>query len=120
MVDPVVVVILLVLSFLFWAFLHGASCALNGGEFWRCLGDDIMWFLPGGNKRKADYIRDRMDGFDDGCIGEYNYRDIREYDLYEEVGKACLPGRISFIINHILIPFGPTAVYVAIKYWQNS
>lgn len=99
-----------------WFVYYGLESYMNGGySIWRCFKEEVSWFLPGGRKLKGDYIRKMVDGWNgDGWIGEFSYKEIREDNLYEKVGSKVLPGRIHFLLTHILIPLIPSIVLTMI------
>lgn len=102
-------VFLFVLGFILWYAYYGAECAINGGTIMRnpwtmhfpLLWEEFVWALPFiGPERKVDYI----------------------FEIYgDDVMKICpycaarnmLPGRLHFVLTHILIPCIPYLIYKA-------
>jgi len=88
--------IALAAGILFWYFWYGLECFLNGGTIMRhpwlfhfpLLYEEITWILPGGRKRRLDYVHGNV-----------------------ELAKT-LPGIPHFIFTHILIPFGPAIAWL--------
>lgn len=100
---------------LMWWLLYGLECYMNGStDINRCLREEISWVLPGGRKRKADYIRALVGRSDHGWIGEFSYESIRRDNLYEVVGSLVLPGFWHFCFMHILIPLIPLLCYMGL------
>lgn len=101
----------LILGALLWWLYYGLEIWINGGQYVsECFLEELHWFLPGGRKLKGEYIKKLMRNFKEGYIGNFKYSQIREYNLYEQVGQDVLPGRLHFIFTHIFIPLIPNIV----------
>jgi hypothetical protein len=99
-----------------WTLYYGIECCCNGGTMLRCLKEEISWFLPGGTRRKGRYIKENViSGLASGVImgwrKSWRYEAVAEYDLYEECGKDVLPGRLHFLIVHVVLPLAPLTVW---------
>jgi hypothetical protein len=116
----VIVGLVQLLSIAAWAVLYGLECFLNGGSgrsLFAMAWNDFCFAMPGGRRRKGNYIRKIIDRStyngelaDGAMLSEkksWSYQEIRDGNLYEEVGVAMLPGWRYFVIMHVLIPFGP-------------
>lgn len=117
------VILSMALGDLLWFLYYGMECSINGAYnptesslrmVWRCWQEERSWILPGGRKLKGEYIKKLMGSFENGHIGEWRYRDIRENNLYEEVGDAELPGLGHYILTHICLPSIPLCIYLLI------
>lgn len=78
------------------------------------LKEDLLWILPGAGKRRASYIKELVkegDGYMISSKGSWSYQEIRDNNLYEEVGWAMLPGYFSFFLNHVYMPLLPLLIY---------
>jgi len=68
--------------------------------FW----ERLLWNVPGGGKRRADRIRTMIGEYGSGCIGQgdllWSYAEIREKNLYEEVGWVVLGGPIGRLLRY--------------------
>lgn len=128
MATAVTAIIIFIVSLLVWYALSSATCALNGAYLrptnrwlvpFAILWEDTLNELPGGANRKGQYIRERVGEEGDGgmisATGSWRYKDIREKNLYNEVGKAMLPGLGSYFIYNLFIPFGPVIIYLLFK-----
>lgn len=67
-------------------------------SFW----EKLLWNVPGAGKRRADCIRTMIGEYESGCIGHgdliWSYAEIREKNLYEEVGWVVLGGPIGRLL----------------------
>lgn len=114
----------LAVGFIFWHFLYGLELYMNGASLnegnirFSCFLQELRWILPGGSKLKGEYIKKSMGNFEEGSMcSEYDswdYKEIRENNLYEKVGNAMLPGFTNFLFIHVLVPFGPLILYLTI------
>lgn len=118
--DYLIVSICLIIGFILWYFYYGLECFLNGATLGRnqytmhfsCLWEELLWVLPGGGERKAQFVRDRIGDFPRGSFAGYAYEDIRKYNRYKEVGRAVLPGLGHFILTHMILPLSPLLFYI--------
>lgn len=101
-----------------WYLLAGLSYGLNGGQLGRhplffpfqCFAEDIKCYWFGGQKHRVEFIRSRCNGNGSMCGWKrsYNFEEIRNNNLYEEVFWEMCGGRISFWSKHVLYFFlGP-------------
>ena len=92
----------LIAGFILWYIYYSVECVINGGSImrntvwemqWKCFLEELSWFLPGGNKRRIQFLKNI------GC-------DEKDLDK--------LPGRFHFIFTHIFIPLFPTLILLLI------
>lgn len=91
---------------------------MNGSiSMWKTFKEDCLFAIPFlGSKYKAKYIKDMLDKWpsDRGSFvssrGSWDYSEVREHNLYEKVGNAMLPGTLSFVFQHVIIPLSPLAL----------
>lgn len=104
-----------------WYLLAGLSYWLNGGQFGRhpfffpfqCFAEDIKCYWLGGQKHRIKFIRSRCNGngIMSGSKRSYDFEEIRNNNLYEEVFWEMCGGRISFWGEHVLYFFlGPVLI----------
>lgn len=121
----VIPILLLCGGLFFWYCMYKCEMAINGcGGFsiWPGVWQEITWLVPGGRGR---YIKKQIQEWEKSTSypnGENHYCwslhepgnaiYIRDNNRYNAVGRAMLPGPISFFIRHILIPFGPITFYL--------
>lgn len=102
-----------------WWIYYSAECMLNGSfRPIHCFVEELLWFLPGGDARKGEYIRkmvERGDGVICSANGSWNYKAVRDGELYVPCGKDVLPGRLHFVMTHLGVPLLPLAGYFAIR-----
>lgn len=108
-----------VVGFMLWYALFTLELGLNGffttqRTIWDGLEEEFSWIAPGASKRRGDYIRKMIDGWNEGYIGDWKYSEIREKNLYEQVGWAVLPGYKHFLFMHVAIPLLPLIVSLTI------
>lgn len=115
--QTIVLGIVAAVSFAAWWLIYGVERFLNGcSERWLIVlvWEDFLFALPGSRRRKGNYIRECMGDLPDGAMisstGSWDYQEIRDGNLYDDVGEAMLPGFWHFVGMHILLPFGPTLV----------
>lgn len=106
----------LLLGAALWFLSYGMYCSFNNRTILSCLSEEIRWLLPGGLALKTAYIKRMVNRFEEGWVGDWQYSQIRDNDLYEEVAKQVLPGPVSFFVNHLLIPLTPLAIVYAIYF----
>ncbi len=116
-------VLWLIPGFGLWYLSYGLECFMDGATLSRdqflapfqCFWEEVLWVLPGGRKRKGDYIRRQVSRFEgEGYMGSWTYSDIRRFNLYEEVGSAMLPGWIHFVFMHVFLPLTPMVTAMAV------
>ncbi len=116
-------------SLAFWYCYYSCECAINGGFFTRSIKwwqvvphfllEEILWLSPWGGTRRKAYIVKLISGWDDGYIGRYTYKEIRQKDLYSQAASEVLPGWGHFLFTHVLLPFGPLFVFVSLwRHWM--
>lgn len=120
MFDLGVLAILLAASltsgFVLWYGLFTVELGLNGfftspeATTWKGFCEELSWITPGATKRRADFVRKMIDGWDEGYVGKWRYSEIRDNNLYEEVGWHVLPGYGHFVCVHIILPLTPTII----------
>ena len=104
------------IAFGVWYGLFATTVMFDGGssvfkEFFK----QVFWYLPGGLKRLTDHIRNIVgDSHRMGSIGTtrriWNFREIRDQNLYEECAKDALCGTASFWTTYFITPlFWPIA-----------
>lgn len=114
-----------IVTFFFWYSYLSLNCYLNGaffrdGNCWliplQIAWEDFLYALPIiGRKMKGRYIYEMVNykSSFDGSIangimtsesGAWDYEEIRNGELYEEVGCAMLPGFWNFFFEHAISP----------------
>lgn len=97
----VIAFIIFAISFIFWYFIYGLECYMNGGSLGRnqylmpfqCAFEELKWAIPfWGWKERQRYCQER------NC---------------PELANS-LPGPLHFLIMHIIIPFGGTIAWLSI------
>ena len=112
-------VVFAIVTFLVWLFIYGVTAFLNGGDgVFRCFAEEIMWHIPGGLKRRADYIKDIVDsmplqivngeprllGTMSGTKQSWSYEEIRDKNLYSDCAKDMLGSTLGFWFSSVLLP----------------
>ncbi len=102
-----------------WYFLYGISVFLNGGNnVLKSFIEHATWHIPGGLNRRTAYIKAIVDGMPlqvvDGqprLLGAmagskrcWDYEEIRDNNLYEEVAKDMLGGTLEFWFYSVVLP----------------
>lgn len=112
--TPLGVAVYLALAFPMWYLLYGTQMHLNGGplgrsRFWvfECLWEDILFFTPGGLKRRAENVRIRVSRGSGYMPGPgrrtYSYEEIRDQNLYEEVATHLFGTPAQFWVENVLL-----------------
>lgn len=105
-----------------WYVCYGLTCFLNGATlgwnhsqfllpfYW--LWKDLLWILPGGANRKAEYMRERIEGLERGCVSgdkkSWDYAEVNRTKDYRRCAADVLPNSTDFFMNHfvpVLFPF---------------
>lgn len=120
-----IIALCLTVGFIFWYVLYGLELYMNGAflnknaSHFSCFLQELRWILPGGSKLKGEYIKKIVGDYEYGSMcsstDSWDYKEIRENNLYEKVGNAMLPGLSNFLFIHLLVPFGPLTLYLMIK-----
>lgn len=111
--------------FVGWYFCMGFGYAINGGQLGRsrwafpfqCFWEELPCYLPGGRKHRIAFISERSKGIDGVMIGRtraYDYSEIREKNLYEEVFFQMCGGRTYFWVTQLFVFFVSPFVVVAL------
>lgn len=121
MVEFILVAASFIVGFVLWYGLFTIELAINGffttrRTIWDGLREEILWIAPGAGKRRGDYVRKMLEGWDEGYIGDWKYSEIREKNLYEQVGWAVLPGYKHFLFMHVGVPLAPLIFALSIYY----
>ena len=105
----------LIFGFYLWLIVYTNQCYKNGS--FDIEGHDYLsaFHRDLARKIKGEYIKTLMGKTENGSFRCWNYKDIREKNLYEVVGNAILPGFGHFFRMHIMLPFGPLSLHLAIK-----
>jgi hypothetical protein len=99
-----------------WYLYTGMECTLNGGDlgrrypwlaplqyFWQ----ELTWSLPGGMRKKAAYIRERVELSEHGTIGgrqkSWDYHEVREAQSYAACAKDSLITPTAFWLIQIIV-----------------
>lgn len=106
-------------TFLVWYFSYGMEVFLNGGDsVLKSFAEHLTWHIPGGLKRRAAYIKEIIDsmplqmvngqprllGTMAGSKRCWDYEEIRDNNLYEEVAKDMLGSTLGFWFCSVLVP----------------
>ena len=71
--------------------------------FW----EDLLWSIPGGSRRRTEYIKLLVGDSGDGCIcsnkRNWEYNEIRSKNLYSECAKDVLGGNLGFWTKIVII-----------------
>jgi len=113
LLDAVKIVAYVALGFVVWYVYFALLMSLNSGRLGRgkwwvfeCFWEQCQWFLPGGLAKRVKNIRERVPLYPGvlGWIGRYNYQDIREQNLYEQVAHEVLgSGYVFWGVNVVLM-----------------
>ena len=95
-------------------YLSGASSAV------KMFFQDLPMYVPGGRKRRGELIKEQMGTFEHGSMlgrtRSFQYQDIREHNLYEEVADEMLSPVWYFWLSAVVLPAG---VFLSIVFsWQ--
>ena len=115
-------VLMLIIGCVLWYILTGFEGAINGGLAGRnpllmpfqLFGEALPWYLPGGIKRRGEYIRKRVchgHGVILGTKYSWKYNQIRDENLYEECAADTLPGPFYFWALNLGTLFGPLVLW---------
>ena len=97
-----------VCAFVLWYLYYGLESALNGGTLGRhpllmpfqCFWEEVLWNIPGGLRRKTEYIRENVIGDWDGSVfgrtRSWNYEEVRIQNLYVDCARDIMRGPIHF------------------------
>lgn len=118
--DYFIVAVCLIVGFFLWYFYYGLECFLNGATIahdqytmqFHCLWEELLWNLPGGGERKAQFVKEYIGDIPCGTFVDYSYEDIRKNNRYKEVGRAVLPGLGHFVLTHMFLPLIPLLIYI--------
>ena len=99
-------------AFVFWYIYFSFVYFLNGGNVGRnqltmvfeLFREDILWNIPGGLKKKTEYIRNIVDNNEIGFLGDYTHEQIKNENLYEECAIKLIPSTLSFWSQTIIVP----------------
>ena len=101
-----------------WYAANFFEYGLNSGQLghhpflfpFQCFVEDLPCYLPFGKERRIAFIKERMSGSDHGSFlsdkAGYDYVEIREKNLYEEVFWSMMGGRMSYFGRHLLYSIG--------------
>jgi len=102
-----------VFAILVWSAHSHLEFVLNGGQidgYWKTLflsvKEEARWaFSP---SSRAEWVKNRIDGYEYGSMcgstGSFDYKEIREGNLYQEAGDMMLPGIPAFLFKNLAIP----------------
>jgi hypothetical protein len=107
-----------------WHFLHlknayfGGTASMFICKQWlipfRHFAETLAWHLPGGDARKAAFIRHRMkqdrEGYTHGRAQLWSHQEVLEKRLYHECAADTLERPIDFVRMHLAIFFWPFVV----------
>jgi hypothetical protein len=122
------IVVLVLLGLGIWYFYYGIECALNGALANRpqflalplfCFWEELSWVVPGGRKRKGQYIQRLTKGYNGVIVGKrksWKIREIVEGNLYEDCGKDVLWGMDHFVLTHVVLPLLPLFIWELIHF----
>jgi hypothetical protein len=100
-----------------WLLYYTLELGLNGALFKRHIlsyvYEELLWILPF-HPARENYIKEIVHSCDDGYIGDFEYKEVREYNLYNLVGRSVLPGFWHFVFTHMCIPLCPLAIFLMI------
>lgn len=100
-----------------WYINYALYVGLNGGNgVFKHFLRDITWYIPGGLRRRADFIRgivNHPSALSPRCIGGsicgktrvWHYNEIREQNLYQECARDVLGAPIDFWLIQVAAPF---------------
>lgn len=81
----------------------------NRGSVLKTFWEEMQWFLPGGSKRRADYIRDLVESFPDrhGPLGINGHFFIKKRleERYQEIMMCELGTGLYFWVSNVGIVF---------------
>lgn len=109
-----------------WYLFYAFTLAMNGGgnPIRTFFTQDILWYLPGGLKRRAEYVKKIVKGASEhsstmGSKRTWTDKEVVEGELYEEFAKDVLQGPVSFWIMSVIIPiaaghFSPIFIYILV------
>jgi|694.fasta_scaffold04759_45 hypothetical protein len=108
--STVFVIITLLFGIFTWFFYSSLDMFLNGGEsLYKNFLQSMGWLF---SKKRTQYIKDMVNRFDSGYVGEYSYQEIREQNRYAEVANQVLPSRFQIIFINFIMPIIPVLIYV--------
>ena len=111
-----------VLGFGLWWLTFGIACSMNGlngakyGLYLPFVGlwQDLCWrFKPGAAEAWMRQLVNRFPNCE-GYIGDYSYSEIREHNLYAEVGRKILAPLDLLLFEHVLVPGAPVLIVSAV------
>jgi len=102
-------IVSLSLGVFLWFIINSLDMFLNGGEsLYKNFLQNISWLS---SKNRGNYIKDRVERFDSGWIGEYTYEEIRERKIYAKVANKVLPSRFQIIYYNVAVPLTPIIIF---------
>lgn len=114
------IIISLIIGLILWFLYYSLELGLNGvsDTYLNCLRQEWLWATS--SKARADFIRDHIEGCELGTMCSFSgkswrYSEIRDNNLYSEVGKAMLPGLPHFLFTHIFLPASPLLIFLIFK-----
>ena len=127
----------LLVGFSTWYVVYSIECWLNSGTLGRnqyLMAFQLAWqqfqwtFLPGGTRRRSAYFRDSITGYDgrpmNGCVcgntKTWQYRDIFDYDLFDQCTRDIYPGIGHLFLIHICLPLTPLMAWTIFHLWRHG
>lgn len=105
----------LIVAFVLCYLYYGLESALNGGTvdrhlFWmpfRCFWEEVLWNIPGGFKRKVEYVRKNFVGDWNGSVcgstRSWNYEEVRTKNLFVACTRDVMRGTINFWLTMTIV-----------------
>ncbi len=83
---------------------------------------DVLWFIPGGLKRRTAFIKERFE-LENICIAgnkrNWERDDVVRDNLYEDCAKDTLSGPIEFWVKTIIVlALGALIGAIVVAYWR--
>ena len=108
-ITTIFCIVSLSIGLFLWFVLNSIDMFLNGGKsLYKNFLQNMSWLF---SKNRENYIKDRVERFDSGWIGEYTYEEIKEKKIYAKVANEVLPSRFQIIIFNFLIPLTPISIF---------
>lgn len=101
-------------SLFFWYICTSLTAFLQGTSFTRNIVENFKCISP---KYRKNFIKNIVDRHEEGSIGGYWYKDIRDNDLYQKVADKSLPGLNNFIAENIVVPGVPFVILTTVGYF---
>ena len=105
----------LICAFVLWYLYYGFECALNGGNLGRhpllmpfqCFWEEVLWNIPGGFRRKMEYVRENVIGDWDGAVlgrtRSWRNEEVRVQNLLSACTHDVMRGPINFWLTTSIV-----------------